>query len=140
MGFESTPAQETQLKDTYFNVIKTGVEKLLVEGKIPEEYAAGLLERVGYVEGPFDSVEDATKKGEEFLETIGPIVEFGNQLNLAEKKLNSYSEYINQAEKLANELNLPEEKKSEILKNLQKNKEEVQEFLERIARARSQIR
>ena len=140
MNFESTPAQERQPKDIYFDVIKTRVEQLLKEGKIPEEYAAGLLERAGYVEGPFDSVEDATKKGGKFLETINPIIEFGNELNLAEEKLNSYLEHINQAKRIAEEINLPEEKKSEILKNLQKNKEEVQEFLERIAKARSQIR
>lgn len=140
MGFESGPANELKLKDVYFNLIKEGVDQLLQAGKIPEEYAADLIEKAGYVEGPFDSVEDATKSGEKFLEIIQPIVEFGNQLNLAEEKLNGYTVDIEEAEKLAKELNISEEKRAEILLNLQANKKEVSEFIERIAKARSQIR
>ncbi|OHA58920.1 MAG: hypothetical protein A2571_00885 [Candidatus Vogelbacteria bacterium RIFOXYD1_FULL_44_32] len=145
MSFESIPEETSALeqspfKDVYFQTIKNRVERLQEQGELPEEYVKGVLERAGYVEGPFENEGDAEEKGREFLSAVEPIAEFMRGLNNAETHLLNFSGDINIAmETLETKVDISEEKKIKISDDLQAIRNQVDNYLNKIKAARAQI-
>jgi hypothetical protein len=133
-------SQESSPKEIYFNTIKRRVEELRGNGQIPDAYANGVLERAGHVEGPFANTGEATEMARLFLTAIEPIAQYCSKLRDAETQLLTLAADIHiTLENLSSRNDLSDAKKKELSSNLETFRSEIDQFLEKIKIAQSQV-
>lgn len=78
------------LRDIYYKTIESRIAQLLNNNAVSKKYAAGVLERVGLVEGPFSDDTNAREKAQQFLDTtVNVIAKYFEDLNRTEMQLSA---------------------------------------------------
>ncbi len=138
MNKESPFTAEQSPKDVYFQTIKYKVDALLSQGRLTEAYVAGVLERAGYVEGPFEDDAAARDSAEQFLSTVETVAAFIDKLNMAEMQCVAFA---GEVELMKNEVSqkegLAEGKKRQELEKLDQLSADIDTFVQRLQLARS---
>ncbi len=140
MNRESSPIEEHNPKEVYFHTIKSRVDSLLSEGRLTDVYAAGVIERAGYVEGPFEDASAAEESAQGFLTAIETMAAFIDKLNLTEIQLVALSGDVElRKEEIAQREDFSEDKKRHVLEDLQGFTTEIDSFVKKVQAARSNI-
>ena len=131
---------ETSPRDVFFQTVKKRVQKLQDDGWLPKGYANGLLERAGYIDGPFDDINDAQQSGVRFLESSAePVAQLMRQLNSAEITLLKLSGDIALALENLDRAVVSPKKKAEVSSGILSIDTEINNFVSRIQKLRDDL-
>ncbi len=127
-------------KDAFFQTVSERLQQLNANGNLPEAYVAGVLERAGLIEGPFNSAEDAQAKAAEYLKSVEPVAEFMRRLNTIEIKILASTGEIELAiADLDKITDMGDEEKKTILNTLELVRDQFDAHLRSIQVARTRI-
>jgi hypothetical protein len=137
---QGSPSPERSPKEVFFNIVKERLEEMKRRGQLPDVYADGVIERAGYIEGPFTGASEAVAKAEEYLRVVEPVADFYSHLNITESHILALSADVNLMVARSSERNeLDEAKRQVITQKLEAFNQEISDFADKIKVIRSQI-